>query len=120
MAAAAPRILGGYAVRTARLFAASRPLASVARAHMQSDASGPSCARPLSGFASQNMSASLQLHRFQQSTNRRHMALTPEDVEHRMRGVNDLFVEARELIADALDSQGTKYFEEDLDVSEPL
>ena len=46
------------------------------------------------------------------------MALSAPELEKKMAEVNDLFVEARELIADALDSQGSTYFEDDLDVSE--
>lgn len=47
-------------------------------------------------------------------------ARTPTRVSMRAyREVNDLFVEARELIADALDSQGSTYFEDDLDVRRP-
>ncbi len=42
--------------------------------------------------------------------------MSAEEVERKIRDVNDMFVEARELIADALDSQGTKYFAEDLEV----
>ena len=37
------------------------------------------------------------------------------ELDKKMGEVNDLFVEARELIADALDSQGSTYFEDDLD-----
>lgn len=37
------------------------------------------------------------------------------ELDKKMGEVNELFVEARELIADALDSQGSTYFEDDLD-----
>jgi hypothetical protein len=42
--------------------------------------------------------------------------LSPEELQRSIDNVNYLFTEARELIADALDSAGTKYFEEDLHV----
>jgi hypothetical protein len=45
------------------------------------------------------------------------MAISDSDVNAEMGTINDLFVEARELIADALDSQGSTYFEDDLEVS---
>lgn len=45
----------------------------------------------------------------------RGLAFTAADLDKKMGEVNDLFVEARELIADALDSQGSTYFEDDLD-----
>ena len=48
---------------------------------------------------------------------RRGMAISDSDVNAEMGTINDLFVEARELIADALDSQGSTYFEDDLEVS---
>ena len=50
---------------------------------------------------------------------RRGMAISDSDVNAEMGSINDLFVEARELIADALDSQGSTYFEDDLEVSAP-
>ena len=45
----------------------------------------------------------------------RGLALSAGELDQKMGVVNDLFVEARELIADALDSQGSTYFEDDLD-----
>eukprot|EP00277_Geminigera_cryophila_P043668 CAMPEP_0173080940 /NCGR_PEP_ID=MMETSP1102-20130122/16727_1 /TAXON_ID=49646 /ORGANISM="Geminigera sp., Strain Caron Lab Isolate" /LENGTH=174 /DNA_ID=CAMNT_0013954927 /DNA_START=141 /DNA_END=665 /DNA_ORIENTATION=- len=45
----------------------------------------------------------------------RAFALSAAELDKKMGEVNDLFVEARELIADALDSQGSTYFEDDLD-----
>lgn len=42
--------------------------------------------------------------------------MTSDELQKRIDNVNYLFTEARELIADALDSAGTKYFEEDLKV----
>ena len=47
----------------------------------------------------------------------RRLSLSAAQLDKKMGEVNDLFVEARELIADALDSQGSTYFEDDLDVS---
>jgi len=47
----------------------------------------------------------------------RRLSLSAAELDKKMGEVNDLFVEARELIADALDSQGSTYFEDDLDVS---
>ena len=41
--------------------------------------------------------------------------LSAGELEQKMGEINELFVEARELIADALDSQGSTYFEDDLD-----
>ena len=46
----------------------------------------------------------------------RGMAMTDAAINASMNTVNDMFVEARELIADALDSQGSTYFEDDLKV----
>ena len=46
----------------------------------------------------------------------RSLSLSAAELDKKMGEVNDLFVEARELIADALDSQGSTYFEDDLDV----
>jgi len=46
---------------------------------------------------------------------RRGMAISESDVNAEMGSINDLFVEARELIADALDSQGSTYFDDDLE-----
>ena len=43
--------------------------------------------------------------------------MSAAELDKKMGEVNELFVEARELIADALDSQGSTYFEDDLDVS---
>ena len=43
-------------------------------------------------------------------------SLTADELQRNIDNVNYLFTEARELIADALDSAGTKYFEEDLKV----
>jgi hypothetical protein len=42
--------------------------------------------------------------------------MSAEELQRSIDNVNYLFTEARELIADALDSAGTKYFEEDLNV----
>jgi hypothetical protein len=42
--------------------------------------------------------------------------MSAEELQRSIDNVNYLFTEARELIADALDSAGTKYFEEDLHV----
>lgn len=50
---------------------------------------------------------------------RRGMAISESDVNAEMGSINDLFVEARELIADALDSQGSTYFDDDLEVPPP-
>jgi hypothetical protein len=43
--------------------------------------------------------------------------MSAAELDKKVGEVNELFVEARELIADALDSQGSTYFEDDLDVS---
>ena len=43
--------------------------------------------------------------------------MSAAELDKKMGEVNELFVEARELFADALDSQGSTYFEDDLDVS---
>ena len=39
------------------------------------------------------------------------------DLNCKLQDIDELFVEARELLSDALDSFGTTYFEDDLDVS---
>mmetsp|Transcript_10764 Transcript_10764/g.16886 ORF Transcript_10764/g.16886 Transcript_10764/m.16886 type:complete len:179 (+) Transcript_10764:63-599(+) len=44
----------------------------------------------------------------------RAFSMSSEDVDQKMQDINIEFVEARELIQDALDAQGSTYFEEDL------
>ena len=80
----------------------------------------PHAARvPAPRVASQLLRAAVPPHRWAQGNVMnagRGLALTAADLDKKMGEVNDLFVEARELIADALDSQGSTYFEDDLDV----
>ena len=84
-----------------------------------------SCVRSISILStarSNHSSRSIALwHNFQKSVPwhshvRNFATITPEELQKRIDNINYLFTEARELIADALDSAGTKYFEEDLKV----
>jgi hypothetical protein len=67
------------------------------------------------GFPVQRQSELLRRRMLPAMAGVRAMTMSAVDLDKKMGEVNALFVEARELIADALDSQGSTYFEDDLD-----